>query len=983
MVASITEDSVPVTNNLTVTDDDPGSSVTFSIEDLNGDYGILSISTSNGVWTYTPSENMISTLVEGQVATDNFIAVATDDLNGIVTDNISIIISGINDAPVIESNFSKSGTEDDSVIMDTIVISDIDTVATASFVIENPTGNYGVMDIGSVSGLWVYTLSDSASSLDAGDSVTDNFIVTVTDDQNATVTENMSIALTGLNDRPVIDSGVTVQVTEDVAIVTDNIVVIEPDQSAILNFALTNPTGNYGVITVNATTGNWEYTMIDTMVNPLNNGDQVQDTFTLTVTDDQSASDTKDLIITIDGVNDASIISGTPDVRVNEDSAYSFTPVASDIDNSITFSAINVPSWATLNTTTGELFGTPINEDVGHYIDVVIRVNDDIGNTVNLSTFNIEVVNTNDTPVISGVPITNMDQNSLYEFTPTSNDVDLGDILTFSITNQPSWAVFETTSGTLSGTPVHADVGIYSDIVITVTDLNNESVSLATFNITINDINDFPTISGAPADYVRATNEFKFVPIGSDVDGDVLTYSINNQPSWASFNNATTGEFAGIPEDDIGYDNNILISVSDGNGGFESLATFNIEVKVSNTDPTIVGTPATDVNEDESYSFVPVSEDADGDDIQFNIENRPSWANFNINTGELSGLPENKHVGVYSDIIISVTDGMDAPVKLPTFNITVVNVNDLPIITGTPNTSVDEGSTYSFIPISEDDDVNDVLTYSIGRLLDMTSYIPQPDHEFNFRNNVGASTIKDKYDSLIVATLYNGAVATEEGLVLDGINDFVKTTAWRFGGNMTVEMYMKLDDLNSNPSIFDFTTGTDSYSVSFSKSTTVRPHIYNMLNGTLTEKSLEADQAIFSENNWVHVVWSITDTTWEIYNNGTLNTTSDSLWSPDNVTRSSHFIGRSGSNDNYFNGTIAYIRFWHGDVLTADQVATLYESREVESLGAVFATQGSNVLPSWATFNDQTGELSGVPLHDDVDEYTDILITVSDGSGGQ
>ena len=38
-------------------------------------------------------------------------------------------------------------------------------------------------------------------------------------------------------------------------------------------------------------------------------------------------------------------------------------------------------------------------------------------------------------------------------FVPTASDVDAGDALTYSITNQPSWASFSTSTGELSGTP--------------------------------------------------------------------------------------------------------------------------------------------------------------------------------------------------------------------------------------------------------------------------------------------------------------------------------------------------------------------------------------------------------------------------------------------------------------------------------------------------------------------------------------------------
>ena len=46
------------------------------------------------------------------------------------------------------------------------------------------------------------------------------------------------------------------------------------------------------------------------------------------------------------------------------------------------------------------------------------------------------------------------------------------------------------------------------------------------------------------------------------------------------------------------------------------------------------------------------------------------------------------------------------------------------------------------------------------------------------------------------------------------------------------------------------------------------------------------------------------------------------------VTRSTHWIGRSMWNiDEYFEGTITYLRFWHGTAFTDDEVTTLYMTK--------------------------------------------------------
>lgn len=96
-------------------------------------------------------------------------------------------------------------------------------------------------------------------------------------------------------------------------------------------------------------------------------------------------------------------------------------------------------------------------------------------------------------------------------------------------------------------------------------------------------------------------------------------------------------------------------------------------VPTPNTAPSIQGTPATAVNVGQAYSFTPSYSDPDaGDTHVFSIVNKPTWATFNLVTGELKGTPSSANAGVTRDIVISVQDGMNVKASLPKFNITVL-----------------------------------------------------------------------------------------------------------------------------------------------------------------------------------------------------------------------------------------------------------------------------------------------------------------------
>jgi hypothetical protein len=169
-----------------------------------------------------------------------------------------------------------------------------------------------------------------------------------------------------------------------------------------------------------------------------------------------------------------------------------------------------------------------------------------------------------------------------YYFKPKASDAN-GDTLSFSIQNKPAWATFEYKSGVLRGVPKSEHVGKYPYIRIKVSD-GKTTASLPYFTITVTSVasattsNRAPTISGTPPTSVTAGQTYRFQPSATDADGDVLTFSIKNRPSWATFS-PTTGRLSGTPSSSqVGTYSNIVISVTDGKVT-RSLSAFWITVR--------------------------------------------------------------------------------------------------------------------------------------------------------------------------------------------------------------------------------------------------------------------------------------------------------------------------------------------------------------------------------------------------------------------
>lgn len=276
------------------------------------------------------------------------------------------------------------------------------------------------------------------------------------------------------------------------------------------------------------------------------------------------------------------ITAGKPVASVQAGSHYAFQPSATDPDgDALTFSITGKPAWAAFNTSTGLLSGTPANADAGTSSTVTVSVSDG-QHTVSLAPFTIQVTAVpvsppqNTPPKISGQPATSIQAGSSYSFAPAASDAD-GNALTFSITNKPAWATFSASTGQLSGTPASTNVGAYAGITISVSD-GKASVSLPAFTIQVTAApNIAPKISGAPAAQIQAGSAYSFTPTASDANGNTLSFSIQNKPSWASFSIAT-GQVSGTPASaNVGAYPNIVISVSDGKTT-TALAGFTIMV---------------------------------------------------------------------------------------------------------------------------------------------------------------------------------------------------------------------------------------------------------------------------------------------------------------------------------------------------------------------------------------------------------------------
>ena len=144
------------------------------------------------------------------------------------------------------------------------------------------------------------------------------------------------------------------------------------------------------------------------------------------------------------------------------------------------------------------------------------------------------------TPVVSGTPATTVAADNHYTFRPTVTGSSSSQV-TFSISNQPAWASFKTTTGELAGTPNAPAVGTYSSIVIAANDGTNTS-TLPAFSIQVTPVGTASssggTTSGATA--VASANGTMIPSATQIVDSSLNTWTVT---SGVVYENGTAAGF--------------------------------------------------------------------------------------------------------------------------------------------------------------------------------------------------------------------------------------------------------------------------------------------------------------------------------------------------------------------------------------------------------------------------------------------------------
>jgi len=433
-------------SNITVNE---GEAVTFSptATDLDADTLTFSYSgwmTSN---SYTTNYTDAGTYTVTVTVSDDTMADSQD---------VTVTVNNNNQAPVLSTISPVTVNEGDAV--------------TFSPTATDPDGDTLTF---SYSG-WMTSNSYTTNYTDAGT----HTVTVIVSDGMLTDTQDVNITVLNSNQAPVLDQIINITVNEGEAVTFSPTATDQDGDTLTFSYS--------GWMTSNSYTTNYT--------------DAGTHTVTVTVTDG-ILTESQDVTITVNNINQAPVLSTISPVTVNEGETITLSPTASDLDgDTLTFS---YSGWMISNSYTTNY------TDAGTHT-VTVTVSD--GTMVDSQDFIVTVNNNNQAPVLSTISPVTVNEGETITLSPTASDLD-GDALTFSYSG---WMTSN------SYTTNYTDAGIYT---VTVTVSDGTMTDSQDVTVTVNNINQAPVLSTISPVTVNEGETITLSPTASDLDGDTLTFS--------------------------------------------------------------------------------------------------------------------------------------------------------------------------------------------------------------------------------------------------------------------------------------------------------------------------------------------------------------------------------------------------------------------------------------------------------------------------
>ena len=677
--------TISIDSTLT-TDEDNNSTLSFSLSDVEDSELTLAVESqaTNGTVSIDGS-NVIYAPDADYNGSDSFVVSTTDSNSATVTQTITVTVNSVNDVPTISIDSTLTTDEDNNSTL-SFSLSDVED-SELTLAVESQATNGTV----SIDG------SNVIYAPDADYNGSDSFVVSTTDSNSATVTQTITVTVNSVNDVPTIS--------------IDSTLTTDEDNNSTLSFSLSDVEDSELTLAVESQATNGTVSIDGSNVIYAPDADyNGSDSFVVSTTDSNSATVTQTITVTVNSVNDVPTISIDSTLTTDEDNNSTLSFSLSDVEDSeLTLSVESQATNGTVSIDGSNVIYAP-DADYNGSDSFVVSTTDSNSATVT-QTITVTVNSVNDVPTISidSTLTTDEDNNSTLSF--SFIDVE-GDNVAATQKTPPENGSITIDGRTITYIPEPNFSGTDS-FVITLTE-NGAFIEDRTISVDVNPVNDAPVSTN---DFValneNSSSTFSVFDNDSDIETDTLALEIVAQPEFGTLTDNGDGTVTYTPN--IGFDgvDRFEYQAVDDDDGKSEITIVSLRVDNTNDSPIINGTPATVVNTGNNYSFRPSASDADNDSLTFSIGNKPQWATFNTNSGELTGTPGTTDIGVFSNVQISVTDEAGITASLPSFSIEVFDSQLAPSAT-TQSLSTAEDSALALILVGTDPN-GDSLTFLLDR----------------------------------------------------------------------------------------------------------------------------------------------------------------------------------------------------------------------------------------------------------------------------
>lgn len=718
-----TPEDTPVGITLTATHPDAGAVVTFSMVSPP-QFGTLTGTLPN--LTYTPNANF-----NGQ---DSFTFKANDGTDDSNTATVIINVTPVSDLP-IASNLSVT-TNEDTPVSFTLIGSDPDGSAVTYTVLSQPANG---------------TLTGTAPNLtytpNANFHGTNSFTFKVNDGTSDSNTATVTITVNPVNDAPVANNQ-SVTTAEDTP-VSITLTGSDSDGNTLTYTVVALP--QFGILS--GTAPNLIYTPNANYFGP--------DSFTFRANDGTVNSNVATVSITVTSVNDAPSATNIS-VTTNEDTPVNITLVGTDPEgNSITYVLVSSPASGVLTGTGPNRTYSP-NANFHGSDSFTYKVNDG-GTDSNTATVTITVNPVNDAPIANNQTVSAIEEVP-KSITLTGSDID-GDPLTYTVVSLPQFGVLTGTGANLTYTSNDfTGAAITDSFTFRVNDGTTNS-NLATVFINISPDNDAPQAFNRLL-IINEDTPVSFTLVGSDPQGDPITYSIVSGPTNGTLSGPLPGLLTYTPNANYNGSDSFTFKVND--GVFDSnIATVTIQIDPVNDAP-VASNQSVTVVEDTPKAITLSATDVENDPLTYTILAQPTHGTLSGTGANITYTPNGNYVGPDS-FTFNANDG-SLTSNTATVSINVTAANDAPVANNQSiSTNEDQAVTFT---LSGTDPDGDAITYIIvttpangtltGTAPNLT-YTPNPNYSgsdsFTFKVNDGTTDSNTATVTITVNPLNDAPVA--------------------------------------------------------------------------------------------------------------------------------------------------------------------------------------------------------------------------------